>query len=106
MVDLNTLLASGSDLTLTEALFINDAGEIAGNGVLQNGDADAFVLIPCDENHPGVDGCDYSLVDASATAADRPTPTQKPTTADQWVSGTAKPMMRIYRNLEVQPPLK
>jgi probable HAF family extracellular repeat protein len=75
MVDLNTLVASGSDLTLTEALFINDAGEIAGNGVLQNGDSHAFVLIPCDENHPGVEGCDYSLVEASATATVSTMPT-------------------------------
>lgn len=50
MVDLNTLVSAGSDLTLTVAIFINDRGEIAGNGVLPNGDTHAFILIPCGEN--------------------------------------------------------
>ena len=50
MVDLNTLVSAASDLTLTVAIFINDRGEIAGNGVLPNGDTHAFILIPCGEN--------------------------------------------------------
>jgi len=66
MVDLNTLVAPGSDLTLTYASFINDRGEIAVSGVLPNGDGRAALLIPCDENHPGVEGCDYSMVEAPA----------------------------------------
>jgi probable HAF family extracellular repeat protein len=60
MVDLNTLVPPGSNLLLGQALHINDRGEIVGDGVLPNGDHHAFVLIPCDEHHPGLDGCDYS----------------------------------------------
>ena len=39
-------------------------GEIAGEGVLPNGDARAVLLIPCDEHHPGIRGCDYTLIDS------------------------------------------
>lgn len=63
MIDLNTLVPPGSDLHLLIAYSVNDRGEIAGDGILANGDSHAFLLIPCDENHPGVEGCDYSLVE-------------------------------------------
>jgi probable HAF family extracellular repeat protein len=66
IVDLNSLVPSGSELQLANALNINDRGEIAGTGLLTNGDFRNFLLIPCDEDHPGVEGCDYSLVDARA----------------------------------------
>jgi probable HAF family extracellular repeat protein len=58
IVDLSTLLLPGSGVTLIEALFINDQGEIAGVGKLPNGDDHAVVLLPCDENHVDVVGCD------------------------------------------------
>jgi probable HAF family extracellular repeat protein len=68
LVDLNTLVLPGTTMFVTSALVINDGGEIGCLGALSNGDGHACVLIPCDENHPGVEGCDYALVDA-ATAA-------------------------------------
>jgi probable HAF family extracellular repeat protein len=71
MVDLNTLVPSGSGLSLNGAVDINSRGEIAGSGLLANGDVHAVLLIPCDEGHPNVEGCDYGLVDA-APAAQRP----------------------------------
>jgi len=66
MVDLNALLSSDSGIYVTLASTINDQGEIGARGVLPNGDERAVLLIPCDEHHPGVEGCDYSLVDATA----------------------------------------
>ena len=66
MVDLNLLIAPGSSVELAHAVAINDSGEISGDAVLPSGDHRAFVLIPCDENHPSVEGCDYSMVEAGA----------------------------------------
>jgi hypothetical protein len=74
MSDLNTLIPANSPLFLIEALGINDRGQIVGFGFLSNGDGRAFLLNPCDEHHPGVEGCDYSMVEASAAAA-QTTPT-------------------------------
>jgi probable HAF family extracellular repeat protein len=74
MVDLNAFVPPGSDLTLNEAVFINDRGEISGLGMLSNGDQHAFLLIPCDENHPDVQGCSYSLMDAAAATRESPGP--------------------------------
>jgi len=72
-VDLNNLVPPGSGLFLLNGAWINDKGEITGRGAPTGcGDADicghAFLLIPCDANHPNLEGCDYSLVDAAAAA--------------------------------------
>jgi len=73
MVDIGTLVLPGSDLTIVDLFDINERGEIAGGAVLPNGDEHAVVLIPCDENHPGVEGCDYSLVDPATVVEGQPT---------------------------------
>jgi len=69
MLDLNVLVPPVSDLTLADVEKINDRGEMFGNAALPNGDARAFLLIPCDDDHPGVEGCDYGMVDAATAAA-------------------------------------
>jgi hypothetical protein len=89
MVELNTLIPPDSSLQIVWAIAINDRGEIAGIGAPQGirpaniyTQGHAFLLIPCDENHPNVEGCDYSLVDAPAVAGRNPAPvTQRSTTA-------------------------
>jgi len=63
MVDLNSLV-TGADMTLGFPTSINDRGEITGIGLLANGNLHTYLLIPCDENHPGIEGCDNSMVGA------------------------------------------
>jgi probable HAF family extracellular repeat protein len=73
IVDLNALVTPGAAAQLTYADYINERGEITVDGTLPNGAEHAFLLIPCDENHPGLEGCDYSLVEAPA-AVPQPIP--------------------------------
>jgi probable HAF family extracellular repeat protein len=55
MIDLNSFVPDNSDLTLNEAVFINDHGEITGTGTLSNGNQHAFLLVPCQADE---DGCE------------------------------------------------
>jgi len=66
MIDLSSFVPLGSGLTLDIAFFINDRGDILGVGTLPNGDIHDVLLIPCDDDHPGVEGCE---------SADTPTKT-------------------------------
>jgi probable HAF family extracellular repeat protein len=50
MVDINALVLPGSDIEVVDALYINDRGEIAGTGMLPNGDVHAVLLIPACED--------------------------------------------------------
>ena len=75
LIDLQTLIAPGSDITVTSAVDINDRGEIVASGMLPNGDFHSVLLIPCDENHPDVAGCDYDTVDAITAAQVHPAQT-------------------------------
>jgi len=49
-----------------DQLWLADRGEIAGHGEALTGHGRAILFIPCDDNHPGVEGCDYILVDTTA----------------------------------------
>jgi probable HAF family extracellular repeat protein len=76
IIALNDVIPADSAMKLVAANDINDRGEIAGEGVPPgvypsnvSTQGHAFLLIPCDENHPGVEGCDYSMVDAPAAVA-------------------------------------
>jgi probable HAF family extracellular repeat protein len=67
LADLNTLISPSTPIFVFTASFISDQGEIAAFGALANGDQRAVLLIPCDENHPDLEGCDYSLVDPATS---------------------------------------
>ena len=54
---------------LTEPSAISDKGEIATNGFL-GGNLHAFVLVPCDENHPDEEGCNGASEDTNAAIQD------------------------------------
>lgn len=49
MVDLNALVHPKSTVKVIFATQINEGGEIAGTGLLPNGDTHAILLIPCDD---------------------------------------------------------
>ena len=57
MIDLNAFVPPESDLTITDGESINDRGEIAGSGMLPNGDFHAILLVPCGSNPSDSDGC-------------------------------------------------
>jgi len=94
IVDLNTLVPSGSGATITSAHDINDRGEIAANGFLSNGDQRVFLLIPCDEDHPDTEGCDYDTVDAETAAQIRPAQITQPSAASSFANLSPAEMMK------------
>jgi probable HAF family extracellular repeat protein len=77
IVDLNTLIPSGSALHLQFAETINDRGEIAGTGVDALGNVHAFLLIPCGEGDKSCEGESATGV----TKSDSAPAMQRPATA-------------------------
>jgi probable HAF family extracellular repeat protein len=70
MMDLNLLIQPGTGYQLTNAIDINDRGEIIAKaaplGFTPDDDADLghlALLIPCNDDHAGIDECDYSALD-------------------------------------------
>ena len=88
IVDLNALVIANAGAVLYEADNINERGEIVASG-LPSGCSDRFscghifLLIPCDGNHPGVEGCDYSLAEAEPAITHHTTATEAPSIPPQ-----------------------
>jgi hypothetical protein len=68
VVDLNDLVIDGSGITVRGPTNINDRGEIAAPGAFPNGDVHALLLVPCDQGHPDIEGCEYDKVETHAAA--------------------------------------
>jgi probable HAF family extracellular repeat protein len=108
MVDLNSLIPPNSSLELSHALAITDRGEIVGLGVTPGSGCPpeqddscghAYVLIPCDTAHPGIEGCDYSLVDpATAVEFHRAQTTDASAAAVSHVTPTPSEMTPRFRS--------
>jgi probable HAF family extracellular repeat protein len=104
IIDLNMLIPPNSALYLTRANTINDRGEIGGIGnppgcFSDPGCGHAFLLIPCDDDHRGIEGCDYSMVDAadvSNNAASPQFPLAIPLTMDS-LTRTINPSQNWFR---------
>jgi probable HAF family extracellular repeat protein len=93
MMNLNALIQRGTGYQLTNAIDINDRGEILAMAAPLGSTPDEdlghiAVLIPCDDDHSGIDDCDYSAVDPDTVTA---SVTAAPSTAIRNSSNEDKP---------------
>jgi len=99
MVDLNTLIPAGASLQLTYAVAINDRGEIAGFGVPPGvlpeeyeTKGHAYILLPCDEEHPKLEGCDYGRGHGDLESAGRSAGAVPRTVMPEFVGKSRNPL--------------
>ena len=98
LVNLNTLIPAGSGVILIGATNANDRGEIVAEGRLSNGDMRALVLIPCDEDHPDLDECQYEPVDSHTAARVRPPQITESSASASGAKFVPTEMMTRYRS--------
>ena len=97
ILDLNNFVPPGYDLTLNEAVFINDRGEISGLGTVSDGNQHAFLLIPC--NGGDTKGCrDSSENTAATTRSEPPRVSQRASTATRSNAGPRGLTSRLLRH--------
>jgi probable HAF family extracellular repeat protein len=108
MVDLNAFVPPGSELTLNEAVFINDRGEISGFGTLPNGDQHAFVMIPCGaDDTEGCKGATAGETHVNAVSITTPTTQRHPAPRslfDRMLPPFGRRPIPWYRGFGTQPP--
>lgn len=98
ITDLNKLLVNPSSSTVVSAVFINDGGEIGCLVQHADGSGNGCVLIPCDDDHPGVEGCDYSFVEANSAISMGSMPIRQEVTN----GNQSSPRFRELRNTMVR----
>jgi probable HAF family extracellular repeat protein len=81
IIDLNAFVPSGSGLVLTQGAFINERGEIMATGVLPSGDLRTVLLMPCNGEETGIDGCRAENDSANAVPRSNVAPTASAPTA-------------------------
>jgi len=103
-IDLNTLIPPNSSLQLTNALGINDRGEIAGRGLpagCQLVDVDfcghAFLLIPCGHDHPNGKECEDNPGDLAPVTQRPMVMTPHSPAPNERVAPFRIPLVRGYR---------
>jgi probable HAF family extracellular repeat protein len=98
-VNLNTLVTPASDVTAVFPVEINDRGEIAAHAFTSTGDQRAVLLIPCDEDHPDIEGCDYDPVDAVTAAQVRSAQITQPSAASSFANLSPAERMTRFRSM-------
>ena len=90
LLDINTLVLPGTDIEVVEAFDINERGEIAGTGVLRNGDVHAVRLIPASQEEIAAAG-------AISSTAHSTTPQSHPMRNGIWATWRARLAQRYER---------
>ncbi len=106
LFDLNQLISNPTTLTVIEGVRITERGEIAGNAVTPEGNQHGVVLIPCDEEHLDLEGCDYGTVEESGAAQASPASDLNRTNSDRSQAPMrrhASPMPRLGLPLIGEP---
>jgi probable HAF family extracellular repeat protein len=102
MVDLNGLVQSNSGFQVLIAYNINDRGEIAGTGVPAGCDnidtcGHVFLMIPCDDNHPG-QCADNSMIEVASPQTSTPT-VVRPAAGKQGSESPVRPIDQLRNRL-------
>jgi len=91
--DLQGLIAGTSEITVNNVTSINERGEIAGTGVLPNGETHAYLLVPCAEVDAACDN-GASAADATQVSPATASPSLK-STKENGDSGRINSMWRL-----------